>query len=181
MPILIGGSGPHKTLPIVAAFADMWNPGAPTAAIEHVRQSTTRLNELCLSAGRSPDQIERTLDPVIIIRSTHEEAERALNCILEKRGLEAIGDPDTVWLGPPEDIAERFDAFQSIGFTHLIGALPAPYDLATIGQLSLVRELLAPSEARARSEPVGAGGRDSGWPRVPPSPVTGTEPFRKNL
>lgn len=142
--ILIGGSGQRKTLPIVARFADMWNPGAPTTAFSHVRNRAVALDGLCVQFGRNPLEIERTLDPVIMIRPGRLEAMKALGELLAARGgTPGAGYLEAAWLGPPEAIAEAFRPYLEIGFTHLIAGLPAPYDRRTIEGLGEVRALLA--------------------------------------
>jgi alkanesulfonate monooxygenase SsuD/methylene tetrahydromethanopterin reductase-like flavin-dependent oxidoreductase (luciferase family) len=55
-PIWIGGSGPRRTLPLVARFADVWHTwGSPNS----LRDTNTRLDELAAAAGRDPSSITR--------------------------------------------------------------------------------------------------------------------------
>ncbi len=55
-PIWIGGSGPRRTLPLVARFADVWHTwGTPNS----LRQTNERLDELTTEAGRDPSSIMR--------------------------------------------------------------------------------------------------------------------------
>ena len=57
-PLVIGGIGPRRTLPLVARWADHWNyfdPGAPPGAL---RDAHDRLRELCAEIGRDPAEIE---------------------------------------------------------------------------------------------------------------------------
>lgn len=58
-PILIGGNGPKRTLPLVAQYADEWNAVyiPPTAFAER----NERLNRLLEKNGRSPDAVRRSL------------------------------------------------------------------------------------------------------------------------
>ncbi|MEM7128281.1 MAG: TIGR03560 family F420-dependent LLM class oxidoreductase [Chloroflexota bacterium] len=58
-PILIGGNGPRRTLPLVAKFADEWNAVYVTA--ERFAELNTRLNELLDENGRQPSDIRRSL------------------------------------------------------------------------------------------------------------------------
>jgi alkanesulfonate monooxygenase SsuD/methylene tetrahydromethanopterin reductase-like flavin-dependent oxidoreductase (luciferase family) len=55
-PIWIGGSGPRRTLPLAARYADVWHSwGTPNSL-----QETNRiLDELASAAGRSPSSIMR--------------------------------------------------------------------------------------------------------------------------
>lgn len=55
-PIWIGGSGPRRTLPLVARFADVWHAwGSPNSLLEAGR----RVDELAERAGRDPNAIAR--------------------------------------------------------------------------------------------------------------------------
>jgi alkanesulfonate monooxygenase SsuD/methylene tetrahydromethanopterin reductase-like flavin-dependent oxidoreductase (luciferase family) len=54
-PIWIGGSGPKRTLPLVARYADMWHSHAGADYAE----LTSRVDELAWQAGRDPGEIGR--------------------------------------------------------------------------------------------------------------------------
>ena len=55
-PIWVGGSGPRRTLPLVARYADVWHAwGTPNSLAE----ANERLNELAAEAGRDPSSILR--------------------------------------------------------------------------------------------------------------------------
>jgi probable F420-dependent oxidoreductase len=55
-PIWIGGSGPRRTLPIVARHADVWHTwGSPNS----LREANQRVDELAAAAGRDPAAIKR--------------------------------------------------------------------------------------------------------------------------
>ena len=55
-PIWIGGTGPRRTLPLVARYADVWHAfGTPNS----LRQANQRLDELVTEAGRAPSAIMR--------------------------------------------------------------------------------------------------------------------------
>jgi F420-dependent oxidoreductase-like protein len=55
-PIWIGGSGPRRTLPLVAKFADVWHSwGTPNS----LREANARVDELAEQAGRDPASILR--------------------------------------------------------------------------------------------------------------------------
>jgi len=55
-PIWIGGSGPRRTLPLVAKYADVWHTwGTPSS----LREANSRLDDLAVAAGRDPKAIMR--------------------------------------------------------------------------------------------------------------------------
>jgi alkanesulfonate monooxygenase SsuD/methylene tetrahydromethanopterin reductase-like flavin-dependent oxidoreductase (luciferase family) len=55
-PIWIGGSGPTRTLPLVARFADVWHAwGTPNSLVG----ANARVDQLAVEAGREPSSIVR--------------------------------------------------------------------------------------------------------------------------
>jgi alkanesulfonate monooxygenase SsuD/methylene tetrahydromethanopterin reductase-like flavin-dependent oxidoreductase (luciferase family) len=55
-PIWIGGSGPRRTLPLAARFADVWHSfGSPN----QLSEASARIDELAEEAGRDPADIVR--------------------------------------------------------------------------------------------------------------------------
>ena len=55
-PIWIGGTGPRRTLPLAARFADVWHAfGTPNS----LREAVARLDALATEAGRDPASILR--------------------------------------------------------------------------------------------------------------------------
>jgi len=55
-PIWIGGSGPRRTLPLVAKYADVWHSfGTPNS----MREAYERIDQLAAEAGRDPKSILR--------------------------------------------------------------------------------------------------------------------------
>ena len=55
-PIWIGGTGPRRTLPLVARFADVWHAwGTPNS----LRETGAQLDRLATEAGRDPSSIMR--------------------------------------------------------------------------------------------------------------------------
>ena len=139
LPILIGGSGPQKTLRIVARHADLWNAyGSPAS----LAASDTILRERCAEVGRNPDEIERTVNLNVVVRSTSEEAARAWAGYAarhqprEGEGRMAVG-------GPVGVVANELAAYARVGFGHPILIFRSPWDLETIRSLGEIREALA--------------------------------------
>jgi len=55
-PIWIGGSGPRRTLPLVARYADVWHAwGSPNS----LREANAQVDDLAAVAGRDPSSIMR--------------------------------------------------------------------------------------------------------------------------
>ena len=138
LPILIGGSGPTKTIPLVARYADMWNAyGTP----DQVAAADTILRAACDAAGRDEAEIERTVNLNIVIRRGRVEAEAAWNGWLtahrpqkDERGLSAGGSL-------PE-VAAALARYRDAGFAHPILIFRTPFDFETMDQLPELRAAL---------------------------------------
>ena len=65
LPILIGGSGPTKTLRTTARYADLWNGYGPP---EKIAATSEILRERCAEVGRPFDEIERTVTLDVVVR-----------------------------------------------------------------------------------------------------------------
>jgi F420-dependent oxidoreductase-like protein len=75
-PIVIGGNGPNRTLPLVARYAGAWNVVFVPA--KRFVELSTYLNELLRAVGRSPERVRRTLMTRVIFGRTTTEVERKL-------------------------------------------------------------------------------------------------------
>jgi alkanesulfonate monooxygenase SsuD/methylene tetrahydromethanopterin reductase-like flavin-dependent oxidoreductase (luciferase family) len=58
VPVVIGGDGEERTLPVVARYADAWNSRAEPSVF---RQRNVLLSRLCEAEGRDPDAVARTV------------------------------------------------------------------------------------------------------------------------
>ena len=141
LPILIGGSGPKKTLRTVARLADAWNTAG---TLEEVVARDAILREHCAAVGRDPASIERTVSFPIVIRDRAADAATAFDALLAHNGVEggpaAMGVP--VLLGPPDEIAAALLPYRRLGFETVIVRLPAPYDAETLARIGEVRTAL---------------------------------------
>jgi F420-dependent oxidoreductase-like protein len=138
LPILVGGSGPKKTLRIVARDADAWNTNG---TVETVQDQLDILAGHCADAGRDMAEIEKTVSFPMIIRGTVEAAKDARRSQLAENGIPEPDDIPTL-TGPPETIAETFRPYRELGFSTVIVRMPAPFDRETIDRLPEVTALL---------------------------------------
>jgi alkanesulfonate monooxygenase SsuD/methylene tetrahydromethanopterin reductase-like flavin-dependent oxidoreductase (luciferase family) len=138
LPILVGGSGPRKTLPIVARHASGWNT---SGTIDEVKASLDILAQACNEAGRDLAEIELTVSFPTLIRDTVEAANDARAKQLAHNGLDNLGGSPTL-TGPPELVAETYRPYRELGFSTVIARMPAPFDRETIDRLPEVLALL---------------------------------------
>jgi len=139
LPIMIGGSGPQKTLRTTARYADGWNT---EGSVEELRTKDAILRERCAEVGRNSDEIERTTSVWMVIRDDPAEARRVMEANAAANG-DSVSDDDPVYVGPPEKIADELRPIVELGFRHIIVDAMAPYDAETLERLPDVRERLA--------------------------------------
>ncbi|MCU0478750.1 MAG: TIGR03560 family F420-dependent LLM class oxidoreductase [Chloroflexi bacterium] len=139
LPILVGGSGPRKTLRTVARWADGWNT---SGTLEEVAARDAILREHCAAVGRDSATIERTVSFPIVLRDDPADAVRAFRALCDHNGTPDAGNVPTL-LGSPDAVAAAIRPYVELGFTTVIVRLPAPYDPETIARVGEVRAALA--------------------------------------
>jgi len=144
LPILVGGSGPQKTLRTVARHADAWNTSGP---LEKVTESVRILGEHCAAIGRDPAAIERTVSFPLVIRDDPSEARRVWASLIGANGAKDAGAVPHL-LGSPEAAADAIRPYLGLGFSHVIVRMPAPFDPETVERIGEVRDLLGNLPAR---------------------------------
>ena len=75
-PIVIGGNGPRRTLPLAARYADEWNAVLVTA--DRFAELDARFDELLREAGRPPEEVRRTLMTRAVFGRTEADVDRKL-------------------------------------------------------------------------------------------------------
>ncbi len=139
LPILIGGAGPRKTLPLVARYADIWNAyGSP----ETLAAADAILREACAAAGRDERDIERTTNLNVVMRAGVGEADAAWPAWRDTHGLRP-GRDDLDAGGSPGDVAAALVPYRAAGFEHVMFVLRSPFDLETIDRLPELRAAIA--------------------------------------
>ena len=143
LPILIGGSGPRKTLRTTARYADMWNAyGSPDV----IAASDAVLRDHCRDLGRDEREIARTVTQDAWIRDTPGAARAAYDVSAAIHGLGAKSDVDSnryvLMTGPPAAIAEQLRPYAAVGVDEVIWIFRHPFDLETIERIDEVRGAL---------------------------------------
>ena len=138
LPILIGGTGPRKTIPIVARHADLWNAyGSPA----ELGASDAILRAACDAVGRDEREIERTFNGNVVIRDSRDEAMRAWRAWLEAHRPQA-GEDRLNAFGTVEEVADQLDRYRAAGFDHAVLIFRSPFDFETMDRLPALRAAL---------------------------------------
>jgi F420-dependent oxidoreductase-like protein len=138
LPILVGGSGPKKTLRTTARYADAWNT---SGTVDKVRESLETLRQHCADIGRDPREIELTISFPIVIRDTADAAQQAFAEILARNGAKDIS-AEAILLGSPQQLADEVRPYMEMGFSTMIARLPGPHDRETIARIHELNDAL---------------------------------------
>jgi len=128
-PLLVGGKGPRRTLPLVARYANVWNATRLTPQQFHALSA--KLDELVLAAGREPGSIKRTLMIPILCARDRAELERRAQGFrrifpeLANMSLDAVLDDmrqgfTNMIIGTPEEVIDQIRAYAAVGVAEFI-------------------------------------------------------------
>jgi F420-dependent oxidoreductase-like protein len=118
LPILIGGNGPKRTLPLVARYADEWN--ALFITPDKFAELNKKLNELLETEKRQPKSVRRSLMTGCVFGSNDAQVKDKVKsrgtgklsvAELKERGLV---------IGTPDDIIEQIRSFAEAGVERIM-------------------------------------------------------------
>ncbi len=122
-PILIGGTGEKRTLPLVARYADIWN--ALMVSPDEFRTLSGRLDELLQAEGRPPSAVRRTLMTNLTFAPDRESLARKLH--LADAGGSSLEDAVAsihvtrkIIVGTPELVREQIAAYAAAGVDEIM-------------------------------------------------------------
>ncbi|HXG36792.1 MAG TPA: TIGR03560 family F420-dependent LLM class oxidoreductase [Dehalococcoidia bacterium] len=111
-PILIGGNGTRRTLPLAARFASEWN--AVYVPREQYRSLNAKLDALLEDSGRQPKEVRRSLMTGVVYGKDRRDLERKL----QGRPLEQLRS--RVFVGTGKEIAEQLAEFAQTGASRVM-------------------------------------------------------------
>ncbi len=123
--LMIGGSGPKRTLPLVARYADIWNTGGGTP--DEVRARNAHLDDLLTQAGRAPGDVKRTMMKAIVVGRNEAEFEARLGtrprpaAMAGLPTMEALDRMRDRWIiGNPAECAAQIRAYGEAGIQEIM-------------------------------------------------------------
>jgi F420-dependent oxidoreductase-like protein len=123
--IMVGGTGPRRTLRLVAQYADMCNI---SGSADTIRGHLDVLRGHCADVRRDPDEITKTRLGSLFLSSSPEEAEQTASFVRDAAGDE-FGERFTV--GEAADVLEQVESLIDAGLDELIFNMPFA-DAATV-------------------------------------------------
>ncbi|MDQ3045515.1 MAG: LLM class flavin-dependent oxidoreductase, partial [Chloroflexota bacterium] len=125
-PVMVGGSGPRRSLPLVARFADVWS--AQELSSDGVRERSALLDGLLAAGGRRPGDVRRTMNVWVVCGRTPSEFEdrvrgyrrwAALADVPLDQLLEKLRTAFMALVGTPEEVVAQIQAYAAAGITEL--------------------------------------------------------------
>lgn len=120
LPLLIGGAGEQRTIPLAAKYADAWHAWTTP---EQFHYKSAVLDAACLAAGRAPTDLRRLTGQVIRVLGTGN----------------AVGDANDI-IGSVAFVTERLAAYRKAGVDEFVvrddSAIPLPDAMDTLGRLA---------------------------------------------
>lgn len=110
-PILIGGNGPKRTLPLVAHYADEWN--AVYQPPQKFAELNTMLDQMLTQAGRDPGTVRRSL----MTGLEFGRDDNAVRARVSKRGAESVEALRSIGVvvGTPSEVVDQLGVLAEAG------------------------------------------------------------------
>ncbi|MGB3714600.1 MAG: LLM class F420-dependent oxidoreductase [Candidatus Promineifilaceae bacterium] len=117
-PVLIGGNGPRRTLPLAARYADEWN-GVFMSPAKYAERNK-RLDRLLVGEGRQPKDVRRSIMVGTLFGRDKEEIEaRIPSWARGKYSLSELREMG-VLAGTAAEISEQIGEFEEVGAQRLM-------------------------------------------------------------
>ncbi|HKC18347.1 MAG TPA: LLM class flavin-dependent oxidoreductase [Candidatus Dormibacteraeota bacterium] len=121
IPLLIGGKGAKRTLPLVAREAAEWNHSTLNADV--FRDRAAELDRLCRETGRAPKSVKRSVMTSYIVGRDRSELRQRATWVSEIiPSLQSMSADDVLenrkqawFVGTPEEIAEQMREYAKLG------------------------------------------------------------------
>jgi F420-dependent oxidoreductase-like protein len=123
-PIMIGGTGEKRLLPLVARYAQMWN--IPSMAPEEIAAKTKVLEQACLKIKRNCAEIEHSYLTPLFIKADPAGAQELLQRVAQVRGISIEQARKSILVGDPAAIRQQIQGYIDVGVTHFIINLRRP-------------------------------------------------------
>ena len=126
-PVMVGGSGPRRTLPLVAKYADIWNAGGMTP--DEMRERNALLDGLIVQEGRRPGDVKRTMMKAIFCGRDEAEFEARLRGprrnpanadVPTSDVLDGLRTRTKAIIGTPDEVATQIRAYGEAGIEEIM-------------------------------------------------------------
>lgn len=117
-PVLIGGNGPLRTLPLVAKYASEWN--AIFAAPQELKTLNAKLDELLEERGRRPEDVRRSMMTGCVFGRDRAEVERKVKA--RGAGDQSISDlrQRGLFVGTAAEMIDQLSILEEAGLQRVM-------------------------------------------------------------
>ena len=133
-PIVIGGNGEKRTMPIAAKYAEEWN--AVIVPPERFRELNAHMDRLLEKEGRALSSMRRTLMNRVTVAANDSELKRKTEGV----DVAAMRTRGAV-IGTPNEVAEKLQAFADAGVQRIMGQMQ---DMTDLGGVELLATKVLP-------------------------------------
>lgn len=130
-PILIGGNGPKKTLPLAAKYADEWN--AVHIKASACKERNALLDDLLVKGGRKPGDLKRSVMMDIVYGAT--DAELSAKLAKSPRPTDESPEWDRID-GTGQAVVDQIGAYVDAGVERIMLMWPDQTDIAGLEKLA---------------------------------------------
>ncbi|NOT55215.1 MAG: LLM class F420-dependent oxidoreductase [Deltaproteobacteria bacterium] len=123
-PIMIGGIGEKRILPLVARYAQMWN--IPNLEPDKIAEKNKILEKACEKVGRNCAEIERSYVTPLYIKADPASAQSLLERLADLRKITVEEAHRSILIGDPAEIRKQLQTYIDAGVTHFIINLRRP-------------------------------------------------------
>lgn len=137
-PIVIGGNGPQRTLPLAARFADEWN--AVFITRRRFKELNHRLDELLVANGRRPEEMRRSLMTGVVFGQSEVELARHIAAFGGQHTAASLREGSRI-VGTGEQIVEQLKHLETAGVQRIMLQW---LDLDDVDRLAALGEAVLP-------------------------------------
>lgn len=130
IPLVLGGGGERRFLPIAARYADVWNTILVPAG-DYQRKAGI-LDEHCERLGRDPRRIRRSLTFRAVLAETPRAARARAAAIAARLGPGHPDHREYLTIGTPGQCVDDLEVFYGLGVTDFLLGCRPPLDWETI-------------------------------------------------
>jgi alkanesulfonate monooxygenase SsuD/methylene tetrahydromethanopterin reductase-like flavin-dependent oxidoreductase (luciferase family) len=128
LPLMIGGNGRRRTLPLAARYADIWN--AVMVGPEEFRDLNRLLDELLRAEGREPGSLQRTIMTTLVFGQDESALDERLSTMRSQlpagvgwsreEQVDAWRNGRSSIAGMPDAVIEQLRAYEAAGATEVM-------------------------------------------------------------
>ncbi len=111
-PILVGGNGPRRTIPLAAEYADEWN--GVFINLDTFKARMSQLDDLAAKGGRNPADIKRSIMAPVVWARNQDDLRQKLSKMNPDATLKGVQEMGLI-AGTSEEIVVQMNQFVEAG------------------------------------------------------------------